>query len=324
MTDCLLHEKTYERLKGRLAELDHSVRFILLNDAGEVHDSQSGERIETPDPSLAYGNGDVWFGPAARAFLKHVMSATELDWFQSSAAGVDNKALVAVLEKARLYTTNHRQSEAMAEWAIWQAMDWLKRGPEHRAQQRDAVWNRLTQREIMGSRWLIIGYGAIGQAVARRVQALGGQVTGVRRSGGTDPYAEAIIHPDDVIAALPKADIVLLAMPHTPETENFANADFFAAMNEGQTLFMNLGRGALVDEAALIAEMDRGRPAHATLDVTGVEPLPEASPLWHHPHITLTPHDSSETQGTLLRGDETFFENFERYIRNKTLLHVMG
>ena len=173
----------------------------------------------------------------------------------------------------------------------------------------------------MGSNWLIIGYGEIGKAVARRVSALGGHVTGVRRSGGEDANARRIIHPDDVMGALGEADVVLLSLPLTSETEDMANADFFAAMKTG-ALFMNLGRGRLVDEAALISEMDLGKPAHAALDVTGVEPLPDTSPLWHHPNISITPHDSSMTRGTVLRADDTFVENFHRFMAGDALLHV--
>ena len=324
MKTCLLHERTFARLKDRLEETADDMRFALLHDDGTVRDSRTGEDIDAPNPTLAYGNGDIWFGPSARPFFKLIMSSPELDWFQSSAAGVDNQALASVLAKARLYTTNHKQAEAMAEWAIWQALDWLKRGQEHRANQKNAVWQRLQQREIMGARWLIIGYGSIGQAVARRVTALGGEAVGVRRSGGSDPHSAMIVTPDAVMSELPKADIVLLCMPHTPETENYADADFFAAMSENKTLFMNLGRGALVDEAALIAELDRGRPAHAVLDVTATEPLPEASPLWHHPNITITPHESSETHGTLLRGDETFYENLQLYLKDEPLMHLIS
>lgn len=86
---------------------------------------------------------------------------------------------------------------------------------------------------------------------------------------------------------------------------------------------MNLGRGALVDEAALIEALDAGRPAHAVLDVTRIEPLPEDSPLWHHPKVTLTPHDSSETMGTTLRGDETFLTNLGNYLREEPLNHLV-
>lgn len=321
MTQCFLHQRTYERVKSRLQPQSAGVQFALLQDDGRVLDAETGDEITSPDPNIAFGNADAWFGPQGKLFFEIVLGASRLDWFQSAAAGIDFPALQSACEKAGVYTTNHTQAEAMAEWAIWQALDWVKRGPEHRHNQKETVWVRLPQREIMGSNWLIIGYGAIGKAVARRANALGAKVTGMRRSGGTDEYAERIVHPDTMIDELGQADVVLLCLPHTPETENIANADFFAAMKE-EALFMNLGRGLLVDEAALIAEMDMGKPAHAALDVTGVEPLPEASPLWHHPKVSITPHDSSMTPGTVLRADDTFIENFKRFMSGERLLYI--
>lgn len=324
MTVCLIHERTFARVKERVLPEAGEVEFALMHDDGRVLSYKTGEVIDAPDPNIAFGNADMWFGDQAGYFFKLVLGASRLDWFQSAAAGVDIPALQKVVEKAGVYTTNHTQAEAMAEWAIWQALDWMKKGSQHRQNQKETEWKRLHQREIMGSNWLIVGYGSIGKAVARRVKALGGNVTGVRRSLGTDEHADRIVSPDDMFAELPKADVVLLCLPLTSVTENIANADFFAAMREGETLFMNLGRGGLVDEAALIAEMDRGRPAHAALDVTATEPLPEASPLWHHPHISITPHDSSMTHGTVLRADDTFVENFKRFFAGEPLKHVFS
>ncbi len=323
MTSCLLHQNTFKRNEANLQSVaDGRVDFHLLQDDGAVVHAETGDVIDAPDPNIVFGNADVWFGPQARLFFKFVLEASDLKWFQSAAAGVDLPALQAVAEKAQYYTTNHTQSEAMAEWAIWQALDWMKRGPDHRENERSGIWERLDQREIMGSTWLIVGYGAIGQAVARRARALGAYTVGVRRRGGEDEHADEMITPDELLPALGRADVVLLSLPLTEATENMANADFFAAM-KSNALFMNLGRGKLVDEAALIAELDTGKPAHAALDVTATEPLPDASPLWHHPKITITPHDSSMTWGTVLRADETFLRNLGRYLDGKPLLHVL-
>ena len=210
----------------------------------------------------------------------------------------------------------------MAEWALWQALDFLRGGPGHRSQQSEGKWQRLKAREIRGSRWLVVGYGSIGQAVGRRVTALGGEVTGLRRSPGPADGAARIAHPDSLLSELPRADVVLLCPPHTPETENMANAAFFAAMTP-DALFMNLGRGALVDEDALIAALDGGRPAFAALDVTRTEPLPPESPLWSHPRIALTPHDSSDTPGTVAGADETFLANLALYLAGKPMKHLV-
>ncbi|WP_420537761.1 D-2-hydroxyacid dehydrogenase [Hyphomonas adhaerens] len=210
----------------------------------------------------------------------------------------------------------------MAEWALWAALDFLREGPQHRAQQDAAEWKRVRSREIAGSRWLIVGYGSIGEAVGNRVTALGGHVTGLRRSPGPAPGAEEILPSSVLPDALPDADVVLLCVPHTAETEGMAGADFFSKMKP-DALFMNLGRGALVDEDALVDALVKGRPAYAALDVTGVEPLPAESPLWHHPKIMITPHDSSQTNGTILRADGTFVDNLHRYLNGEPLRNLV-
>lgn len=296
---------------------------MTLDDAGKLHDGWTGMALdELPPLDMAFGNSDAFFSSVVRQFMGGLLKSPSLDWFQSAAAGIENPALVMIGQKARLYTTNHTQAESMAEWALWQALDFLREGPTHRALQGQAHWQRVKAREIRGSRWLVVGYGSIGQAVGRRVSALGGEVIGMRRSPGPADGAARIAAPDRLMAELPGADVVLLCPPHTPETENLANAAFFAAM-QPHALFMNLGRGALVDEDALVAALDAGRPAFAALDVTRTEPLAPESPLWKHPKIVLTPHDSSDTPGTITGADDTFLENLSRYLDVKPLNHLV-
>lgn len=322
MKTCLLHEKTFARIESRLKDIEHKLDVIVMTDAGEFYHAGSRVVTHAPNPHIAFGNQDAWFGGAGREFMKAVLTSNRLDWFQSAAAGLDNAALISIGKSASYYTTNHTQAEAMAEWALWQALDFLRQGPAHRAQQEAGEWKRLGAREISGSRWLIVGYGSIGQAVGKRVSALGGHVTGLRRSPGPAEGADEIYPMGLVADELPKADVVLLCVPHTPETEGIAGVDFFSRM-KSDALFMNLGRGALVDEDALIAALDEGKPAAAALDVTVTEPLPAESPLWHHPKIRLTPHDSPNTTGTILRADGTFVDNLHRYLNGEKLRNLV-
>lgn len=323
MKTLLLHARTFARIAPRLKGLNAALNIVTVDDARRFHDAwTSAELAAPPDVDLAFGNTDAFYSPSVREFMTAILKSPDFDWFQSAAAGIENPGLVAVGQKAKRYTTNHTQAEAMAEWAIWQALDFFRAGPAHRASQAQGKWERVRVREMNGSRWLIVGYGSIGQAVGRRVTALGGVVTGMRRTPGPAEGAARIAAPDTLMAELPGADVVLLCPPHTPDTEGMANAGFFAAMNTG-ALFLNLGRGALVDEAALMAALDAGRPAFAALDVTQIEPLPEDSPLWRHHKIVITPHDSSDTPGTVARGDETFLANLRHYLDNETLKHLV-
>lgn len=323
MKTLLLHARTFARIAPRLKGLEAAVRIVTVDDAHRFHEAWTSEALDgPPEVHLAYGNTDAFYSPSVRDFMTAILKSPDFDWFQSAAAGIENPGLVAMGRKAERYTTNHTQAESMAEWAIWQALDFLRAGPAHRENQARGVWQRVRAREIHGSRWLIVGYGSIGQAVGRRVSALGGVVTGVRRSPGPAEGAARIVSPDALMAELPGADIVLLCLPHTPESEGMADAAFFAAMSP-HALFMNLGRGALVDEDALIAALDAGRPEFAALDVTRTEPLPEDSPLWRHHKIVITPHDSADTPGTIARTDETFLRNLLNYLEGEPLLNLV-
>lgn len=323
MKTLLLHSANFDRLSEKLDTFRSQLRVVVMNDDGRFREPYSGDDVAAVEPDIVFGSTDAFFSKSARVFAQTVMSSPNLDWFQSTAAGIEHPVLAAIGKVARHYTTNHRQAEAISEWVVWQAFDYLRRGPEHRRQAQNGEWQRLTVREMSGSRWLIFGYGAIGQAVGQRVTALGGRVTGVRRAGGSAPGASLLVKPDHASEHFCSSDVVLLALPHTDETESMADAAFFSAMKR-DTLFMNVGRGALVVEDALLAGLEAGRPAYATLDVAREEPLPAASPLWRHPKISMTPHNSSHTAGTKVRADETFIDNLARYLAGAPLHNLMA
>jgi phosphoglycerate dehydrogenase-like enzyme len=320
MITILMHHNAYARMARDLAARMDRVRVVTMDREGLFHLQPGGEPVETPAPDVVYGSLDAWFQPKARAFIEGAMAAPRLRWFQSSSAGLDMPIFQQFGAKAEIFTSCHVQSEAMAEWALWQGLDFFRGGPRHRAQQARREWGRFDTREICNSNWLIIGFGSIGAAVGGRVRALGGRVTGVRRSGGTAPEADAIhaeVRPQD----LASADVVLVCLPHSPQTAGMADAAFFAGMAEG-ALFLNLGRGTLVNEADLIAGLDRGKPAFAALDVTLIEPLPADSPLWSHPKVAITPHDSAHTPGTYRRTDALLLANLDRYLAGEPLANV--
>jgi phosphoglycerate dehydrogenase-like enzyme len=156
--------------------------------------------------------------------------------------------------------------------------------------------------------------------VAQRARAFGARITGVRRNPAADPAAHAIAPPEAVAALLPESDVVVLSVPLTPGTRRMVDEAFVAAMKP-RSMLVNVGRGGLVDEPALLAGLDRGVPEHALLDVFAAEPLPADSPFWDHPRVTLTPHASGISEGQAARNDGIFIENLGRYVRGEPLLH---
>ncbi len=320
MTRLLIFEPSYRRLEAALAP--HGARFtpLLVGEDGKLRLAGAEVAPDEAAPDVAWANAEVFESSANREFMVAVLKAPKLTWLQSGAAGFDHPIFRQVVEKGARLTTSHGQAVGMAEYVLAGVLDAFQRGADRRAAQQARDWSRLVFREVMGSRWLIFGFGAIGQAVAERARAFGARIVGVRRAVAPHPLAETIIAQADVLAHLPDADVVVLCAPISGTTRHVADGAFFAAMKEGSVI-VNVGRGALIDEAALLAALDRGRPAHAVLDVFATEPLPADSPFWAHPRVSLTSHASGNTDGEDRRNEELFVDNFVRYLDGKPLLN---
>ncbi len=321
MPTLFCHSATFARIAARLKASPHAVTPQVMDDAGTLSHPWGAPPAGDND-LIAYATQDAYFSSAAGEFLGRVMQADPLVWFQSSAAGLEHPVLRAIGRKSGVYTSSHEQSAAIAEWVLWAGLDHFQRGPERRALQAERTWRRMDFREISATHWLVVGFGHIGRASALRLRALGARVTGIRRTPGPDPEADAIASPDALPELLPGADAVLLCAPLTPETEGMADARFFAAMAPG-ALLLNVGRGRLVDEAALLAGLDAGRPGRAALDVAAVEPLAQESPLWRHPQVTLTPHISALTEQAKARTDALFLANLDAFMAGRPLCNTV-
>lgn len=322
MLDLLIHERSFARLADEFKARQAAVRPILIADDGSFRVADGEVFEDVPDVDLGYGTQDAYFSPSVMKFMQAILSASKLQWFQSSAAGIEHPILQAIRNHSDLYTSSHEQSPAIAEWVLWAALDWCQGGPARRKAQAEKIWHRAEFRELADTNWLIVGFGSIGRACAQRLKTFGASVTGVRRTPGPDRDADAMITPSQLHAALPHADCVLFCCPLTSETENMGNSEFFATMKP-ESLFMNVGRGGLVDEEALLAALDQNRPIHAALDVTAVEPLPAESELWLHPAITLTAHISALTDHSARRSDVIFLENLDHYLAGTPLRNVV-
>ncbi len=318
MPRVLIFEPSYRRIEPRLAPLAGRFELLLMNAHGEISwDGQPLSRDEA-QPEVAWTNTDVFGSAHSREFFIALLKSKVLTWLQSGGAGFEHPMFAGLIERGVRLTNSHAQAEAIAEFVLAGVLDHYQRGPARRAAQAAADWRRIHFREIFGTHWLIIGFGAIGQATAARARAFGARTTSVRRSPGGHPHADAIVGPDQALALAPDADVVVLSPPLTDETRNFVDARFLAAMKPGSVL-VNAGRGALVDEAALLAALDRGAPEHALLDVFATEPLPADSRFWTHPRVAVTAHTSGFTDGQQRRNDELFVDNLGRYLRGEAL-----
>jgi phosphoglycerate dehydrogenase-like enzyme len=311
----LIYKASYDRLR---AEIDGvpGVAPVLMDADGRLTLDGAEVSPEAADAEAAWANNDVFVSPAVRAYMTAVLKSPRLAWVQSGGAGFENPVFAAIVRKGATLTTTHVQAVGIADYVLWGVLDRWQRGPERRANQVAVRWERLPFRDVRDSRWLIVGFGTIGQETAARARAFGAHVTGVRRTPGEHPLADAMVA--DWREALPAADVVVLSLPLSRETARMADATAFAAMKPG-AVFVNVGRGGLVDEAALLAALDRGTPEHAVLDVFDAEPLPADSPFWSHPRVVVTAHTSGNGSTASARADAVFLANLRSFAAGEAL-----
>jgi phosphoglycerate dehydrogenase-like enzyme len=263
---------------------------------------------------------DVVFGNVPVAWLE---AARQLRWVQLDSAGVDAYLrLGAARSGTPVVITNLRNfyDVAVAEAALAGILAWHRQLPRLLAAQRETRWikGELEQAgaiaQVHGARVIILGAGAIGRRIAALLQAFGAEI---RYYARTSPVATLRSRPE-LDAALPTADIVINTLPHTPETIGLIDRARLARFRPA-ALLVNVGRGSVLDEAALVDALQAGRLGGAVLDVTATEPLPDASPLWTHPRIILTQHTGGRFPGEAAAKVTRFLENFARFTRGDPL-----
>jgi phosphoglycerate dehydrogenase-like enzyme len=229
--------------------------------------------------------------------------APRLRYIQSIGAGTDQFPRDALASRGiRLASARGVNARAVAEHAMALILALSRRLPEARDNQARHVWRGmigdLAQREdeLGGKTLLIVGLGDIGGRLARLAKAFEMRVIGLRRDPSAGAGAADSVQPMAALGSLlPQADFVALTCPLTPETEKLIDAAALARMNSSAYL-VNIARGRVVDEAALIAALSARHIAGAALDVTAEEPLPPGSPLWGMEHVIITPHTAGETR----------------------------
>jgi len=319
VTRLLMIEPAYQRVAAALEPLKDQIEVAVIGDDSQITCNGEALDTDTVQPDWGWMSNDA-FGPSGRTLFVSLLKSNRLSWVHTGAAGLDNPVWGQLVAKGALLTTGHGQAISIAEYVLGEVLSHFQRLPERRAEQAAHRWVRVPFREIAGTTWLIVGFGAIGQGVAERARGFGAEIVGVRRSGGVHPLASRMGKLEDVRALLPEADVVVLSTPLNDATREMAGAAFFAAMKP-RSVLVNVGRGGLVDEPALLAALDAGVPEFAILDVFQTEPLPESSPFWAHPKVALNPHASAFGSGQAARNDAIFLENLRRRLAGEPLLY---
>lgn len=322
--DLLLYERAVELIPELLAD-NPDIRPIVMRADGTVYaigDTGSAAELDpaSVDPDIAWASTDLLTdeqGPL-RPFMISLLKSSRTRWVQCGAAGLDHPVWRQLVDKGIRISRSDATAVAVAEYVLMAALESCHPVQARRDAQARHAWERLPFRELGGTAWLILGMGPIGRAVARRADAFGAHLTGVRRTPRGDEPVQRTVAPDDVEDVLPGADVVVLAMPETEATRGLVDDSFVAAMKPG-ALLINVARGGLVDEAALLSGLDAGTPGTAVLDVFASEPLPEHSPFWDHPRVRVTAHCAAYSDGTRRRGAELFADNLRRYRAGEAL-----
>lgn len=254
--------------------------------------------------------------------------ALKLRWVQASSAGIGQ--FIARQNYARMnaiFTTSSGvHARPLAEFTIMSMLEVVKKRDLARSQQRDHVWARFSTDELSGKTLAVVGLGKIGQEVARLAKAFDVRVIATKRNlGGGTPATlgvDALFAWTDLHEMLAQADFVCLATPHTPETEAMIDEAAFDAMKPGAVL-INVARGAVVDEAAMIRALQTGQLGYAALDVVATEPLPPESPLWDTPNVSIYHHSASTNDRENERIVDLFCENLRRYLAGEKLLNEL-
>src|SRR3954471_8876736 len=246
-----------------------------------------------------------------------VGSAKSLKWFQAGTAGTDFLTRMKTLKRDTLLTsTRGIHGPQMAEMALMLMLAQARGLAKCLANQREHRWDRPFQRRLFGKTVVVVGIGQSGEQLGLLCKALGMTVIGVSESRAEAPGFDRIVRRSDLVKVMPEAHFVVLVLPYDPSSHHIVNAEVLNAMRRDAYL-VNIARGRVVDEAALIEALRAKRLAGAALDVFHTEPLPAQSPLWDMENVVVTPHAGGECEeyGELVL--EVFENNLRCYLEGR-------
>jgi len=265
-------------------------------------------------------------GESAEELARVVREHGGVRWIQAMYAGAGQQVRAAgltpeELERVAVTSTSGVHAGPLAEFAMLGLLAFTKDLPRLLRDKRRRHWDHYPVRELAGQTLLVVGLGEIGMEVARQASCLGMHVIGVRRRRGRRSKWVAEVHAVDALPdLLPQADAVVATLPGTSATERLFDREMIGRMRPG-AVFVNVGRGTVVDERALTEALLAGHLAGAALDVFATEPLPLDSALWDLPNVLLSPHTAALSAHENERIVELFADNLRRYLDGDPLRH---
>jgi phosphoglycerate dehydrogenase-like enzyme len=295
-------------------EIDPQIRVIVASDL---------ETIQSTAPKA-----EILFYAATnpRLLTAALPIATRAQWIHSLWTGVEG----ILGPEVRQHPAPLTNGRGVFRWPL---ADWVAAVMLHFAfdlgrvirQQQQGVWQPVIGTLLEGRTLGIIGYGAIGSAAAERARTFGMRIAALRRRAKLfvdDTHVDEAFAPENLKQLMAASDYVLVATPLTPETRGLVGEAAIAAMKSGAVL-INVGRGPVIDESALVRALQSGALRGAALDVFAVEPLPSDHPFWTMPNVLLSPHTADRVEGFLTPAFDTFMDNLKRFLKDAPLANVV-
>lgn len=303
----------------------HGPRLKAVAPALDVVELVGAERVDEADRervTLAYWSPDLANQhDRRRAFLGACLRSPGLRWLQTSFVGTDDPVFASLGDRGVVVTNAAgTNAQPIAQMVAGYILSFSCQLPRLARAQRAHSWEPGQVIDLEGMRLGIVGMGAIGAEVARLALALRMDVVGLRRRVTGEEPCETWTD-DQLTRLLAWCDVLVVAAPLTEQTRGMIAADQLATMRPG-SWFVNVGRGEIVDEQALVDSLHSGHIGAAGLDVFATEPLPHDSPLWDMPNVIVTPHTSGGSSGSDRRAIDLFVDNFARYAAGGDLRNV--
>lgn len=307
-------------LSARAADLHRSTIAKLAPQAELVVLQPDGTTAGDPaDAEVFYFSLDLAEERSTLTAAVGFLGIDTLQWVQSPGAGYDHQMWTDLLDRGVCFTNaSGVHAEPIAQYIFTYVLHWHRRVAEHTQQQADREWNRIVSDDLTTKTLGIVGYGGIGQATARVAQSFGMQVLALRRSPIDDPNVDEAFLPADLHRLLAESDYVVLSLPLNEHTRHTIGPAELAAMRNDAVL-INVARGDVVDQDALIEALQARSIRGATLDVVEPEPLEDDSPLWTLDNCIVTPHDAGYSPLGDTRLDALFLDNLERWVTGAEL-----
>ena len=311
-----MYDKSFEHIEAPLNALNLDIVVHTFGDDGQFQINGAAVAPGDVDVDYFWLSSHVNDGGFRGKAFNLVLDCKSVGVLQTFNAGLDNPAYKKISDKGARICNSSAQAVAIAEYTMAHVLSLYHPIDLQRSQQANKTWKSTPFRELSQTNWLIFGYGPIGQELSKRVKSFGASTSVIRRSPATSDVVDRAGTMADLETFLPDADIVVLACPLNDDTRGFADTRFFAAMKK-DAILVNIARGKLIDDNAMISALDGDQLAMAVLDVFHTEPLPENDLLWSHPKVRITPHTSYAGNGARGRSDKLFLDNIARFLKGE-------